>query len=71
MPQIINEMPRPRRGNYNWEEWFDGQPRTFVKGEDFHCKPSSFRTVAYVTAKSRGVKITTAVKGDTVSVQKI
>lgn len=71
MPQVINEMPRPRRANYRWDEWFDGTPRNFVKGEDFYCKPSSFRTVAYLTAKNKGVQITTAIKGDIVSIQKI
>jgi hypothetical protein len=42
---------------YKWDTWFDGKTRVFQQGEDFHCTMDSFRKMAYIAARGRGLKV--------------
>lgn len=48
---------------YNWHRFLDGQPRMFLRGEDFsesmRCK--SFAAAAHLAAKRRGIKCRTSI----------
>jgi hypothetical protein len=59
-------MPKELKGGYKfaappktykWDLWFDGTTREFKMGEDFHCTMDSFRKMAYIAARSRGLKV--------------
>lgn len=46
------------------DEWFDGQTREFTRGEDFHGKPSTFRTSLYQAASRRGLRASASIVND-------
>lgn len=54
---------RGPNSKYPWSEWLDGKKRVLVQEKDFTVSPVSFRTVAYVAARLRGMRIA-FVKGD-------
>lgn len=54
---------------YPWKTWFDGKPHVLTKGKDFKIQVSSFRSSALAAANAHGVKITTHVKGNKLTIQ--
>ena len=54
---------------YPWKTWFDGKPHVLTKGKDFKIQVSSFRASALAAANAHGVKITTSVKGNKLTIQ--
>lgn len=51
---------------YPWDEWFDGQTRKAVKGEDFKIAAANFRHTIKAAARRRGLDVRTRVDGDSV-----
>ena len=43
-----------RNTRYPWDEWFDGQTRELVRGEDFTISTTAFGRSAYGAAQMRG-----------------
>ena len=48
---------RGRRSRYDWDSILDGQQWKLTIGEDFDCKPESFRSAAVAAARSRGKRV--------------
>lgn len=76
MATIINELPEQKRpgrtASHPWGEWFDGQVRLLVQGEDFDSKVKSFKAAAFAAARARGYKISTRCVDDkTLALQKV
>lgn len=64
MAQVLTEMPKisrvggGRKGSkYPLDEWFDGQPRELVAGEDFDCKAESLINMLHGKAAAQGLKV--------------
>lgn len=57
MAKAVAAMPEKYRIDYPWDEWLDGRPWELVPGEDFKCTPASFRMLAALNAKHRGLKL--------------
>ena len=64
MPFVLTGMPRwalkGRRESHPYDEWFDGKPRLFIRGEDFDIARRSMATRLRAAAKRRGLKVTIA-----------
>lgn len=59
-----------RAAKYLWAEWFDGQSREMIRGDDFSVDARVFRCIASSAARSRGKKLVTSVIDDnTVHIQ--
>lgn len=54
---IPKHRRRGRKNSYPWTEWFDGQRRRIVKGEDFQCDVGSMGDSIRKRAKDRRVKL--------------
>jgi hypothetical protein len=56
MPTIIEALPRSTGGAtiYDWKTMLDGQPRRYLRGEDYTSTDSSFRTYVYQKARKEG-----------------
>lgn len=66
MANLIKEMPKisraggGRKGSkYPLDEWFDGQMRELVEGEDYECKRESLINMLHGKAASQDLKIHT------------
>ena len=63
MPQLVEQLPESKSftstEKYPWGEWFDGQPRLFVQGEDYTTPTRSFCSVAHSAAKRKGLRLAT------------
>ena len=42
-----------RTPKYPWDEWFDGQTRVIMKGEDYTCKTESMQTILRMKIRDR------------------
>ena len=75
MASIIAEVVRKHisgRASKPWDEWLDGQPRQFKRGEDFNGKAMTFAARLRNKAKERGKKvIMSMVDDDTVHAQAV
>jgi hypothetical protein len=49
---------------YPWDEWFDGQTREMVPGEDFFTGAATFRNTFGTAARQRGLLAQTRITGD-------
>lgn len=63
MVRVLKRFPKRelvtgngRRSKYDVDEWYDGQIREFVQGEDFECRPKSFHSALNKEANRRGLK---------------
>lgn len=59
MQVVTGQVDWTRNGRgpkYPWDQILDGQTWRLDAGEDFACKPESFRGAVYLAAKARGVK---------------
>lgn len=64
MAEILDQdLPARPRGQYPWDEWLDGRTRLLVAGEDFTVSAVTMRTMCYVQAYKRGLKVTTELVG--------
>lgn len=57
MPEVIQALPQHTGGStavYDWEILLDGEPRRYLRGEDYGCADSSFRTYVYQQARKKG-----------------
>lgn len=64
------DWSRNSRGpKYPWETILDGQTWRLEQGEDFSCKPESFRGAVYLASKARGKKSRCKVEGTAVYVE--
>lgn len=66
MAKVLQEMPKisraggGRKGSkYPLDEWFDGNVRELVEGEDYECKKESLINMLHGKAATQGVKIHT------------
>jgi hypothetical protein len=53
-----------QRTRYPWRRWTDGKPRVAQRGNDFWCRPESFATICYQTARAWGLRVHTRVHPD-------
>lgn len=42
---------------YDWDTLLDGKIRKLEEGEDYHCKPSTFRMMISTQGRKRGVAV--------------
>lgn len=66
MANILTEMPKVTRAGggrkgskYPLEEWFDGQMRELVEGEDYECKRESLINMLHGKAATQNLKVHT------------
>lgn len=66
MAKVLQEMPKisraggGRKGSkYPLDEWFDGNVRELVEGEDYECKKESLINMLHGKAATQGFKIHT------------
>jgi hypothetical protein len=64
MPKLVDDVAgiRGRKPKYP-REWFDGQPREFVRGTDFECDAKRFRNRLIDAARARGFSSRSEVLG--------
>jgi len=62
-----SRLGRPPK--YPWDKWIDGEEHTIEKGVDFHVTTVGFQTTLHVTARSKGMKVMTAIDGDKITFQ--
>jgi hypothetical protein len=58
MPEVIEVLPKHTGGSsavYDWQTLLDGTARRYLRGEDYTCSDSSFRTYAYQQARKQGL----------------
>ena len=64
------DWTRHGRGpKYPWEQILNGSTWRLEQGEDFSCKPASFRGAVYLASKARGKKSRCKVEGTAVYVE--
>jgi hypothetical protein len=54
MARRLDTFPAASSARYPWDEWLDGSVWELVRGDDFHAKPTTFRSNAQTQAKRRG-----------------
>ena len=67
MAKIVSEVKivSGALAKYPWDEWFDGNKRLLVQGEDFHKSVYGFRQMIYRAASERGIGVVVGKAGPT------
>jgi hypothetical protein len=58
-----------RGGEYDWDKWLDGSIWELHQGTDFTKTPRAVSIAAHQTAKRKGFKVHTNVRGDVLVIQ--
>lgn len=53
MAKVLQNYKPVSSSEYPWDEWFDGQTRLIVHGEDFTCTARSFQSACRAAAAKR------------------
>ena len=57
MPVKLDQFPAAVNTRHPWDEYLDGEPRAFKRGEDFDSKVATFVQMARAQAEKRGGKV--------------
>lgn len=57
--EILNRKVISSRGLYDWDEWFDGQPRRATRGDDYDTDSRTFAKSVRSAAHRRGLTVQT------------
>lgn len=67
MPEVIQALPKHTGGStavYDWETLLDGEPRRYLRGEDYDCSDSSFRTYVYNRSRKKNKHVSFRIAKD-------
>ena len=67
MAEVIKKVTR--WSLYDWTTWTNGKAYRAVRGRDFQVSPAAFRSAISAHASRKGLRVVTAVSGDTVEFQ--
>lgn len=63
------EFRQGARNRYPWTKWLDGEIWVLKMDEDFKVAPYTFRAIAYVAAKRKGMRLRTELRDTEVVIQ--